>query len=170
VVKDPIMKDARAIPAFFPPGWLENAAHDPKLARDEIQHLSVRLRKVGTENREVREERDGLKRKLSHKNKQIETLHLELKLRDATLSRQRETIRSERLEYRRKQLDAALMRQEDGKAMSAIRKLSRDSTVSKRIAAAFHPDKVPTAMCEVATEMFRLVQNLREESAEKKDQ
>jgi hypothetical protein len=48
--------------------------------------------------------------------------------------------------------------------MSAIRKLSRDSTVSKRMAAAFHPDKVPTAMCEVASEMFRLVQNLREES------
>jgi hypothetical protein len=116
----------------------------------------------------VREERDGLRRKLSHKNNRIETLHLELKLRDATLSRQRETIRSERLEYRRKQLDAALMRQEDGKAMSAIRKLSRDSTVSKRIDAAFHPDKVPTAMCEVATEMFRLVQNLREES--EKDQ
>jgi hypothetical protein len=164
VVKDPIMKDARAIPAFFPPGWLENTAHDPKLARAEIQRLAVRLRKIGTENREVREERDGLRRKLSHKNKRIETLHLELKLRDATLSRERETTRSERLEYRRKHLDAALMRQEDGKAMSAIRKLSRDSTVSKRIAAAFHPDKVPTAMCEVATEIFRMIQNLREES------
>jgi hypothetical protein len=168
VVKDPVMKDSRAIPAFSPPGWLEKTAHDPKLARAEIQHLAVRLRKIGTENREVREERDGLKRKLSHKNKRIETLHLELKLRDATLSRERETIHSERLEYRRQQLDAALMRQEDGKAMSAIRKLSRDSTVSKRIAAAFHPDKVPIAMCEVATEMFRLVQNLREES--EKDQ
>ena len=164
MVKDPIMKDARAIPAFFPPGWLENTAHDPKLARAEIQRLAVRLRKIRTENREVREERDGLRRKLSHKNKRIETLHLELKLRDATLSRERETTRSERLEYRRKHLDAALMRQEDGKAISAIRKLSRDSTVSKRIVAAFHPDKVPTAMCEVASEMFRLVQNLREES------
>ena len=67
MVKGPIMKDARAIPVFSPPGWLDNTAHDPKLARAEIQHLSVRLRKIGTENREVREERDGLKRKLLHK-------------------------------------------------------------------------------------------------------
>lgn len=90
--------------------------------------------------------------------------HLELQLRDAEISRGREAVRSQRLEYRGNQLKAALRKtQEDGKAMSAIRKLSRDSTVSKRMAAVFHPDKVPTAMCDVASELFTLVQNLREE-------
>ena len=90
--------------------------------------------------------------------------HLELQLRDAGLSRKREAVRSQRLEYRGKQLEAALRkRQEEGKVISAIRRLSRDSTVSKRMAAVFHPDKVPTAMCEVASELFTLVQNLREE-------
>lgn len=199
------MKATRtAVPAFFPPGWLEKTVNDPKLAEAEIIYLSVRLREIGTENREVREERDDLKRKLTHETKRLDTLlrdqsftkereslrvrenkseckqlgteleglkrlrtHLKSQLKDAEFSLEREAARSQRLEYRGKQLEALLKkRQEAGKAMSAIRKLSRDSTVSKRMVAVFHPDKVPTAMYEVASEMFRLVQKLREEGSE----
>ena len=187
---------------FPPPGWLENTANDPKLAGAEILYLTVRLREIGTENREVREKRDDLEKKLARETQRFERLllaqslaqereslrlrdserahkrletgldglkqlraDLGLKLRKAELSRDREAARSRHLEHRGKQLEAASKRQ-DGKAISAIRKLSRDRTVSKRMAAVFHPDKVPSALCEVASEMFRLIQSLREEREE----
>lgn len=49
---------------------------------------------------------------------------------------------------------------------SAFEKLTRNPVVAKRMAAAFHPDKCPKELSDVATELFRLVQSIRDRHAE----
>ena len=49
-----------------------------------------------------------------------------------------------------------------GKLTSAIRKISASPKAGKRLAAAVHPDKVPSDLSDVATEIFRFVQGLRD--------
>ena len=98
------MKATRtAVPAFFPPGWPEKTVNDPKLAEAEIIYLSVRLREIGTENREVREERDDLKRKLTHETKRLDTL-----LRDQSFTKERESLRVRENKSECKQLGTEL--------------------------------------------------------------
>jgi chromosome segregation ATPase len=48
---------------------------------------------------------------------------------------------------------------------SAFQKLTRNPAVAKRIAAACHPDKCPKELSDVATELFRWVQSIREQDA-----
>ena len=73
---------------FSPPGWLENTANDPKLAGAEILYLTVRLREIGTENREVREKRDDLEKKLARETQRFERLLLA-----QSLAQERESLR-----------------------------------------------------------------------------
>ena len=49
---------------------------------------------------------------------------------------------------------------------AALQKLARSPVVAKRIAAAFHPDKCPQELSEVASELFRFVQSNRERSVD----
>ena len=48
---------------------------------------------------------------------------------------------------------------------SAFQKLTRNPAVAKRIAAACHPDKCPKELSDVATQLFRWVQSIREQDA-----
>ena len=48
---------------------------------------------------------------------------------------------------------------------SAFQKLTRNPAVAKRIAAACHPDKSPKELSDVATQLFRWVQSVREQDA-----
>ena len=48
---------------------------------------------------------------------------------------------------------------------SAFQKLTRNPVVAKRIAAACHPDKCPKELSDVATQLFRFVQSIRERDA-----
>ena len=48
---------------------------------------------------------------------------------------------------------------------SAFQKLTRNPAVAKRIAAACHPDKCPKELSDVATQLFRWVQSVREQDA-----
>ena len=52
------------------------------------------------------------------------------------------------------------------KLTSAIKKLSKSPLAAKRLAAACHPDKLPSEFGQVAIELFRLIQNLREHCSE----
>ena len=45
----------------------------------------------------------------------------------------------------------------------ALRKLTQSPLVAKRLAAACHPDKVPSELSDVATELFRFVQSIRDD-------
>ena len=46
--------------------------------------------------------------------------------------------------------------------VSAIEKLAKSPAVGKRLAAACHPDQAPDDCSELATELFRFVQNIRD--------
>ena len=48
---------------------------------------------------------------------------------------------------------------------SALQKLTHSPAVAKRIAAACHPDKCPKELSDVATQLFRWVQSVREQDA-----
>ena len=48
---------------------------------------------------------------------------------------------------------------------SALQKLTHSPAVAKRIAAACHPDKCPKELSDVATQLFRWVQRIREQDA-----
>ena len=50
----------------------------------------------------------------------------------------------------------------DVKITSTIRKMAKSATVGKRLAAACHPDKVPTEMSDACTELFRFIQGMRD--------
>lgn len=69
------MKDAKT-PALFPPGWLEWTSSDPKLARDEILHLALKMRKVEDENSKVRTQRDELERNAQRFNRRLSAIAL----------------------------------------------------------------------------------------------
>ena len=69
------MKDAKT-PALFPPGWLELTSSDPKLARDQILHLSLKMRKIEDENSKVRTQRDELERNAERFNRRLSAIAL----------------------------------------------------------------------------------------------
>ena len=69
------MKDAKT-PALFPPGWLEWTSSDPKLARDQILHLSLKMRKIEDENSKVRTQRDELERDAERFNRRLSAIAL----------------------------------------------------------------------------------------------
>jgi chromosome segregation ATPase len=48
---------------------------------------------------------------------------------------------------------------------SALQKLTHNPAIAKRIAAACHPDKCPKELSDVATQLFRWVQSIRERDA-----
>ena len=48
---------------------------------------------------------------------------------------------------------------------AAFQRLTQSPAVAKRIAAACHPDKCPKEMYDVASELFRFVQSVRERQA-----
>jgi len=82
---------------------------------------------------------------------------------------QKEKDRSADLERRVGRLEKAMAAEKAQRAaasqgclVSAIRKLAKSPSVSKRLAAACHPDKVPAECSDFAAELFRFVQGVRD--------
>ena len=181
-------------PVLFPPWWLEKTSTDPELARKELLYLSRERNRVQTENSTVRKQRDELehdKAKLYHqleeKNarcRRIECdhentqntlqslkklrLHLENKVQEAQVALDKSNVEAQTLRHQVRKLETKLRAAKRGvssvNAMSAMKKLALDRGVGKRLAAATHPDKVPVELNDPASELFRFVQEIREQS------
>lgn len=73
------------------------------------------------------------------------------------------------LKIRVRKLEEAVMharlQRGGGRLASAIDKLAKCPAVGKRLAAAVHPDKVPAEYNDLALELFKFVQNVRDSSS-----
>ena len=67
-----------------------------------------------------------------------------------------------------RELEAKLLAAQQGTGslskMTVIKKLASNRTIGKRLAAAVHPDKVPSELSEPAADVFRFLQAIREQS------
>ena len=68
--------NASKIPALFPPGWLERTSSDPKLAREEIHNLALKVKRVEDENSKVRAQRDELERNAARFDRRLTAIAL----------------------------------------------------------------------------------------------
>ena len=88
------------------------------------------------------------------------------KAREAEAKAEAEKLRANHLQKQVLKLEKALREARgdrlDVKITSTIRKMAKSATVGKRLAAACHPDKVPTEMSDACTELFRFVQGMRD--------
>ena len=64
------------IPALFPPGWLERTSSDPKLAREEIHNLALKVKRVEDENSKVKAQRDELERNAARFDRRLTAIAL----------------------------------------------------------------------------------------------
>ena len=186
--------ETKVTPALFPPGWLEKTSRDPELARKELLWLTRELNRVKTENSTVRKQRDELehdKAKLYHRldqenarcrriecdhentQKTLQSLkkfrlHLENTVREVQVALDKSNVDAQTLRHQIRKLETKLRAGQRGvssvNAMSAMKKLALDRGVGKRLAAATHPDKVPVELNAPASELFRFVQEIREQS------
>ena len=189
------MKDAKT-PALFPPGWLEWTSSDPKLARDQILHLSLKMRKIEDENSKVRTQRDELERDAERFNRRLSAIALardeeRAQVRSSECAHKQTQEKLEALEGLRSRLEERVQEAEherdeaksdtgnlqrrvrslevelrtakrvNSKA-GAIKKLSLNHTIGRRLAAAVHPDKVPIELADTASELFCFLQTIRE--------
>jgi chromosome segregation ATPase len=194
------MKDAKT-PALFPPGWLELTSSDPKLARDQILHLSLKNRKLEDENSKVRTQRDELERNAERFNRRLSAIALahneeQAQVRSSECAHKQTQEKLEALERLRSRLEERVQEAEherdeaksdagnlqrrvrslevelrtakrvNSKASvaSTIKKLALNNTVGRRLAAAVHPDKVPTELADTASDLFCFLQTIRESS------
>ena len=191
------MKDAKT-PALFPPGWLEWTSSDPKLARDQILHLSLKMRKIEDENSKVRTQRDELERDAERFNRRLSAIALardeeQAQVRSSECAHKQTQEKLEALEGLRSRLEERVQEAEherdeaksdtgnlqrrvrslevelrtakrvNSKA-GAIKKLALNHTIGRRLAAAVHPDKVPTELADTASDLFCFLQTIRESS------
>ena len=191
------MKDAKT-PALFPPGWLEWTSSDPKLARDQILHLSLKMRKIEDENSKVRTQRDELERDAERFNRRLSAIALardeeRAQVRSSECAHKQTQEKLEALEGLRSRLEERVQEAEherdeaksdtgnlqrrvrslevelrtakrvNSKA-GAIKKLALNHTIGRRLAAAVHPDKVPTELADTASDLFCFLQTIRESS------
>ena len=68
--------NASKIPALFPPGWLERTSSDPKLAREEIHNLALKVKRVEDDNSKVRAQRDELERNAARFDRRLTAIAL----------------------------------------------------------------------------------------------
>ena len=181
-------------PVLFPPWWLEKTSTDPELARKELIYYARERNRVQTENSTVRKQRDELehdKAKLynrlkeenircrriecDHENTQNTLqslkklrLHLENKVQEVQLALDKSNLEAQTLRHQVRKLETKLRAAKRGVngagAMSAIKRLALDHKVGKRLAAATHPDRVPVELNDSASELFRFLQEAREQS------
>ena len=187
------MKEAKT-PVLFPPGWLEWTSSDPKLARDEILHLSLKKRKIEDENSKVRTQRDELERDAERFNRRLSAIALardeeQTQVRSSECAHKQTQEKLEASERLRSRLEERVQEAESdagnlqrrvrslevelrtakrvnskASVASTIKKLALNNTVGRRLAAAVHPDKVPTELADTASELFFFLQTIRESS------
>lgn len=95
-------------------------------------------------------------------------LHLENKVQEAQLALDKSNREAQSLRSRVRKLETksrVTKRSGNGAdAVSAMKRLAHNHAVGKRLAAATHPDKVPAELNDSASELFRFVQEIREQS------
>jgi chromosome segregation ATPase len=184
------MKEAKT-PVLFPPGWLEWTSSDPKLARDEILHLSLKKRKIEDENSKVRTQRDELERDAERFNRRLSAIALardeeQTQVRSSECAHKQTQEKLEASERLRSRLEERVQEAESdagnlqrrvrslevelrtakrvNSKAGAIKKLALNHTIGRRLAAAVHPDKVPAELADTASDLFCFLQTIRESS------
>ena len=162
-------------------------AKEPKRALDELLYLHGKFEHVDTERKSLYRQSKKTERRLTklerecdeHSSrarrsehaqqeaesrfKELEVLRkvLEKKVNALEVERDDERVRADHLQRQLSKLQGEA-RQGQKSMRAALQKLTRSPVVAKRIAAAFHPDKCPPELSEVASELFRFVQSNRE--------
>ena len=160
-------------------------AKDPKLAQKELLFLNGRLHMIESElksldkverrrltlQRERDEERARARRaenslkEAEFKVEQLEMLRVvhENQVSAMEKERDREKVRAD---HAQRQLSKLRAETKHRGAHAAFRKLTLHPTIAKRLAAACHPDKLPSELSEAGSEFFRFVQSIRERHGE----
>jgi hypothetical protein len=170
-----------------PPDFLRKTCNDPKLATQEILRLLRKDRSISDEKskalREAAEHRCSSAR-LGRELKALRIQHqlLQNKSKFVHEQMQKSEDRARRkachLESQVRELEAKLLaaqakvlalaaKRGSGSSldkMTVIKKLASNRTIGKRLAAAVHPDKVPSELSEPAADVFRFLQAIREQS------
>ena len=102
------------------------------------------------------EQLEQLRKVMERQMREIQVKHDNEKMRGDHLQRQLSKLRAEAKSGQRS-------------VNLALRKLTQSPKVAKRLAAACHPDKVPSELSDVATEFFRFVQGIRESAPSVKE-
>ena len=176
----------------WPPDFVDEQARiakDPKLAQKELLFLNGKLHMTESELKSLRSQNDKAERRRLALERErdeerararrcehaLQTAEFKLneleKLRvvtDKQLSaleaeRDHEKVRANHLQ---RQLSKLKTEAKPKGAHAAFRKLTHNPIVAKRIAAACHLDKCPRELSEVASELFRFVQGVREGNRE----
>ena len=90
--------------------------------------------------------------------------HMEKQLNAKEIERDNAQVDADRLRRQLRKLRSE-MKCNHKSIHSALQKLTHSPAVAKRIAAACHPDKCPPELSDVATQLFRWVQSIRERDA-----
>ena len=164
-------------------------AKDPQLAQKELLFLNGRLHMVDSELKSLRTKTDKAERRrltlererdeerararraesslkeAEFKVEQQERLRAvhEKQLSAMEMERDREKVRANHVQ---RQLSKLRAETKHRGAHAAFRKLTLHPTIAKRLAAACHPDKLPSELSEAGSEFFRFVQSIRERHGE----
>ena len=116
----------------------------------DTQRARSRRSKQAQQQAEARvEQLEQLCKVMERQMSQVQVKHDNEKVRGDHLQRQLSKLRAEAKSGQRS-------------VNLALRKLTQNPLVAKRLVAACHPDKVPSELSDVATELFRFVQDMRE--------
>ena len=166
-------------------------AKEPKCALDELLFLHGKLEHVDAERTSLSRQSNKAERRLiklerecdeqssrarrsEHAQQEAESRFRDLEVLRKVLEKQvskleverdNERVRADDLQRRISKLQSEVRQGQRG-VRAALQKLARSPVVAKRIAAAFHPDKCPQELSEVASELFRFVQSNRERSVD----
>ena len=172
----------------WPPEFVDEQvriAKDPKRAQKELLYLNGKLHMIASELKSLRSQTDKSERRqltlererdeertrsrrsenalrmTEDKLKELEKLRAvtDKQLGVLEAERDREKVRADHLQ---RQLRIMKLKGKSRGIHTAIQKLTQSPAVAKRIAAACHPDKCPKELSEVASELFRFVQSMRE--------
>ena len=175
----------------FPSEFVEeqaHIAHDPKRAQQELLYLNGKLRMLEAERKTfyakankpercrltlerqrdeqcARSRRSELAQQQAEtKVEQLEQLRkvMERQMSEMLAERDNEKVRGDQLQRQLNKLRAEAKSGQRSVNL-ALRKLTQSPLVAKRLAAACHPDKVPSELSDVATELFRFVQSIRDD-------
>ena len=175
----------------FPSEFVEEQAQiaqDPKRAQQELLYLNGKLKMLEAERNALyakankaerrrltlerqRDEQHARSLRSEHAQQQAETKVdqleqlrkvMERQMSEILAERDNEKVRGDQLQRQLGKLRAEAKSGQQNVNL-ALRKLTQSPMVAKRLAAACHPDKVPSELSDVATELFRFVQSIRDD-------
>ena len=122
----------------------------------ELDTERARARRGENDLQEAQSRIDELEKLNARFEKQLKTMEIERDKATVEADHLRRQLRKFRLETKSSQKNIH----------AAFQRLAQNPAVAKRIAAACHPDKCPKELSDVASELFRFVQSVRERQAQ----